>query len=182
MIGQWEMAMIARNVSLQPFRRQARHKSELACAVRNPTPTTHQQEYMMRMGLQKMASSQRSTTDLVLSNSPSSFRPLLFGLEMLVPITSWNIDLTRFLIDSPQLYRKPPPVVTTCQIERYQTHNEAPLLPSLHSTKMANPKINYQPLCHWTTHHRRRLGVVWNRLSRPVSHPTMARRIRSWLE
>lgn len=161
---------------------QAQELASLHAAVRNPFPTTHQQEYMMRMGLQKMASTQHSTTDLVLSNSPSSFGPLLFGLAMLVPIASWNIDLTRFFIDSPQLYRKPPPAVTICQIERYQTHNEGPLLPSLHSTKMANPKSNYQPLCPWTTHHRRRLGLVWNRLSRPVSHPTMARRIRSRLE
>lgn len=66
--------------------------------------------------------------------------------------------------------------------ERYQTHNEDPLLPSLHPTKMASSTDSYQPLCHWTTHHRRRLGLVWDRLSRPVSHATMARRIRSRLE
>lgn len=52
---------------------------ELACAVRKLVLPHSPQEYMMRMGLQKMASNQYGITDLVLSNSLSSFDPLLFG-------------------------------------------------------------------------------------------------------
>lgn len=68
---------------------EGRPGTRLTCAVRKPVSPTrrnYRYPYMMRKGLQQMASSQHNR--LLLSHSPSSFGPLLFGLVMSVIIVS----------------------------------------------------------------------------------------------
>lgn len=162
---------------------------ELACAVRKetcPSPPLTQQE----SGIHHEDGSAENGQQSAQHDRPRSFKLTIF----LWLYASWRSNnVSTILLRKVRSYQifnlhihhnsiENLPQSPSVWFRRYQTHNEDPLLSSLHSTEMANPKNNYQPLCPRTIHHRRRLGLIWNRISRPVSHQTMARRIRSRLE